>query len=152
MRMRNDWCEDRRRGKLARSATALAALLAGIRFAATWRRHTDTTSRSTSSGTTSVSPAKRSRACSPSLPSSPSATANALASTTITFCPNVIDSRLKRHAATTASGDAVENLLQSGLICVGDQTASKVFLQGLMRARRSLPQDPVGAFRNVFDL
>jgi hypothetical protein len=49
-------------------------------------------------------------------------------------------------------GDAVENLIQSWLIGVGDKTASKVFLQGLMRARRSLPQDSVGVFRNVFDL
>jgi hypothetical protein len=38
------------------------------------------------------------------------------------------------------------------LIRFGDQTASKVFLQGLMRARRSLPQDSVGVFRNVFYL
>jgi hypothetical protein len=48
--------------------------------------------------------------------------------------------------------DAAENLVQSGLVCLGDQTASKVFLQGLMRSRRSLAQDPVGVFRDVFDL
>jgi hypothetical protein len=38
------------------------------------------------------------------------------------------------------------------LIRVGDQTASKIFLQRLMCARRSFPQDAVGVFRNVFDL
>jgi hypothetical protein len=51
-----------------------------------------------------------------------------LASTTITFRPNVIDSSLERYAATMASTDAVENLVQSGLIRLGDQTASKIFL------------------------
>jgi hypothetical protein len=56
------------------------------------------------------------------------------ASRTITFCPNVIDSSHKRYAATTSCGDALENLIQCGLIRVGDQTASKVFLQGLMLA------------------
>jgi len=64
----------------------------------------------------------------------------------------VIDGSLKRHAPTPACADAIENLVQSGLIRLGNQTASKVFLQGLMRARRSLPQDSVGVFRNVFDL
>ncbi|MEB3982540.1 hypothetical protein OQ968_14850 [Mycobacterium sp. 663a-19] len=59
---------------------------------------------------------------------SASATANMLASTTITFSPNVIDSSLKRYTATTARGDAVQNLIQGGLIRIGDQTASKVFL------------------------
>jgi hypothetical protein len=38
------------------------------------------------------------------------------------------------------------------LIRLGDQTASKVFLEGLMGARRALAQDSVGVFRNVFDL
>jgi hypothetical protein len=49
-------------------------------------------------------------------------------------------------------GNAVENLIESRLIRVGDQTAPKVFLQGLMRACGSLPQDPVSLFGNVFDL
>ena len=80
-----------------------------------------------------------------------SAMANTLASTTITFCPNVLDSSPERYAATTACGDAVENLIQSGLIRVGDQTAPKIFLQGLMRACRSFAQDTVGVFRNVFN-
>jgi hypothetical protein len=51
-----------------------------------------------------------------------------------------------------ACRDAVENLIESGLIRLGDQTAPKVLLQGLMRACCSFPQDPVGAFRDVFDL
>ena len=46
----------------------------------------------------------------------------------ITFCANVIDSSFERYAAATASTDAVEDLVQSGLICLGDQTASKVCL------------------------
>jgi hypothetical protein len=100
--------------------TLLRALRAGISFAAPWRRRTETTSRSTSSGAASVSPAKRSLACSPSVPSSPSATANTLASTTITLCPNVIDSSRESYAATMASTDAVEDLIESGLIRLGD--------------------------------
>jgi len=72
--------------------------------------------------------AKRSRACCPSVPSSPSATAKTLALTTITFCPNVVDSSPKGHPATAACGDAVENLILSGLVRIGDQTTSKIFL------------------------
>ena len=64
----------------------------------------------------------------------------------------MIDSGPEGNSATAAGGDAVENFIQSGLICVGDQTASEVFLQGLMGARRSLPQDSVSVFGNVFDL
>jgi hypothetical protein len=60
--------------------------------------------------------------------------------------------RAKRHPATMACGNAVENLIQSGLIRLSDQTASKVFLQGLMRACGPLPQDAVGVFRNILDL
>jgi hypothetical protein len=40
----------------------------------------------------------------------------------------MIDSSLKRYPATTAAADAVENLIQSGLTRLGDQTAPKVFL------------------------
>ena len=116
------------RPKEAFSTTALAALRAGIRFAATRRRHTDTTSRSMSSGATNVSCAKRSRASRPSDPSSPSATASTLASTTITISPNVIDRGSERHAAAATCGDAVEHLIQRGLTRVGYQTAPKVLL------------------------
>jgi hypothetical protein len=64
----------------------------------------------------------------------------------------VIDSSLESYAATVASTDAIEDLIQSGLFRLSDQTASKVFLKGLMRTRRSLAQDSVGAFRDVLDL
>jgi len=70
----------------------------------------------------------------------------------ITFCPKVVDGSLKGHPATTACGDAVENFIQGGLARVGDQTTSKVFRQGLVRARRSLPQDSISLSRKVFDL
>jgi hypothetical protein len=40
----------------------------------------------------------------------------------------MIDGGLERYSATLASIDAVENLVQSGLVRLGDQTASKVFL------------------------
>jgi hypothetical protein len=152
MRWSNGWCEDRRSGRSARSATALAARRAGISLAATWRRHTETTSRSTSSGATKAWCAKRSRACWPSVPSSPSATARTLASTTITFCPNVLNGTLEGNPATTVTGDAVQNLVQSWLVRVSDQTASKVFLQGLMRAGGPLAQHAVSVLWNVFDL
>jgi hypothetical protein len=152
MRWSNGWCDDRLSGNSARSATALAALRAGISFAATWRRHTETTSRSTSSGATNVSAANRSRACRPAVPSSPSATANTLASTTITFCPNVFDGGLEGNVAAAARGDATENLIQRGLICVSDQAASQVFLQGLVCAGGALAQHSVSVLRNVFDL
>lgn len=152
MRSSNDRWEDRRSGNSARSAIAPTALRAGISFAATWRRHTETTSRSMSSGATNVSSARRSRACCPSGPSSPSATASTLASTTITVCPNVFGGSVKRHPAATTCSDSDENLVQSGLTRVGDQPASKVFLQGLMRAGGSFPQDSMGVFGNVFDL
>lgn len=135
-----------------RSATALAALRAGMRVASTCRRHAETTSRSMRSGATKVSSAKRSRASRPSDPSSPSATASTLASTTITIRPDVIDGSSERHAAATAGGDAVEHLVQRGLVRVGNQTTAKVFLQGLMCARGSLTQDLVRVLRNVLDL
>ncbi len=64
------------------------------------------------SGSTSVSPAKRSRACSPSVPSSPVATANTLASTSITFCPNVIEAALK-VTRPPPRADTVENLIHT---------------------------------------
>ena len=51
-----------------------------------------------------------------------------------------------------ASRNAIENLIQRGLIGVGDETTPKVFLQGLMCSRGSLPQDSVGVFGDVFDL
>lgn len=51
-----------------------------------------------------------------------------------------------------ACGNAVEKLIHSGLTRVGNQPAPKVFLQGLVRACRSLTQDPVGILRDVFDL
>src|ERR1700730_8063663 len=152
MRWSIGWCDDRRSGRSARSATALAALRADIRVAATCRRHAETTSRSTSSGATNVSSAKRCLASWPSAPSSPSATAKTLASTTITFCPNVLNGSFKGNPATTVTGDAVQYLIKSGLIRLIDQTASKVFLSGLMRAGGPLAQNSVGVLRNVFDL
>jgi hypothetical protein len=51
-----------------------------------------------------------------------------------------------------ACGNAVENLIQSSLFRVGNQPASKVFLQRLMRACGSLTQDLVRFLRNIFDL
>ena len=104
------------------------------------------------SGAASVSCAKRPRARRPLVPSSPSATARTLASTTITFCPKVTRRRAKRHPAAVAVGDAVENLIQSRLPRLSNQSAQKVFLQGLMRACGSLAQDLVGFLRNIFDL
>jgi hypothetical protein len=64
----------------------------------------------------------------------------------------VIDSSLERHPATMASADAIENLIQGGLIRLSNKTATKVFLKGLMRARRSLTQGSMGALRHVSDL
>ncbi len=63
----------------------------------------------------------------------------------------MIYSSLERYAATVASTDAVENLIQRGLSRLGNQTASKVFLKGLMRTRGPLAQDSVSIFRDVFD-
>lgn len=105
-----------------------------------------------SSGAANVSSVKRSRARRPSVPSSPSATANTLASTTITFCPKVTHSCAKRHPATVTRRSALEDLLQSWLTRIGDQTAPKVFLQRLVRACSALPQDPMGVVRHIFDL
>jgi hypothetical protein len=62
------------------------------------------------------------------------------------------DGCAKGHPATMASRNAIENLIQRGLIGVGDETTPKVFLQGLMCSRGSLPQDSVGVFGDVFDL
>jgi hypothetical protein len=62
------------------------------------------------------------------------------------------DGRAKGHPATMASRNAIENLIHRGLTGVGDETTPKIFLQGLMCSRGSLPQDPVGVFRDVFDL
>ncbi|OBK46855.1 hypothetical protein A5655_09200 [Mycobacterium sp. 1081908.1] len=50
------------------------------------------------------------------------------------------------------TGDAVQNLVQSGLARLCDQTAPKVFLQGLMRAGGPLTQNSVGVLRNVLNL
>nr|WP_211278717.1 hypothetical protein [Mycobacterium lacus] len=64
----------------------------------------------------------------------------------------MIDSDRKGHPATAPFGDTVENLIESGLIRFGDQPAPQVFLQGLMRTRGPLTQNPVGVFRNILDL
>jgi hypothetical protein len=72
MRPNSGLCDDRRSRRLAISETASAARRAGMSLAATWRRHTDVTSRSMSSGAAKVSSAKRPRAPRPSVPSSPS--------------------------------------------------------------------------------
>ncbi|HET6732595.1 hypothetical protein [Mycobacterium sp.] len=45
-----------------------------------------------------------------------------------------------------------ENLLQSRLIRISDQTALKVFLQGLMYARSGFPLRAMGVLRDVLDL
>lgn len=74
------------------------------------------------------------------------------ASTTSTFGLHVLNGVLEGNAATAVIGDAVQNLVQSGLIRLSDQTASKVFLQGLMRTGGPLAQNSVGVLRNVFDL
>src|SRR5436305_7436937 len=108
---------------------AAAARLAVISFDTTCRRHTDATSTSISSGPTSVSSVNRSRARRPSVPSSPNATANTLASTTITFCPNVSRSRAKRLLATLTCCCPLEDLLQRRLTRLGDQPTQEVFLQ-----------------------
>ena len=105
-----------------------------------------------SSGAAKVSSVKRSRARRPSVPSSPSATANTLASTTITFCPKVTHSCAKRHPATVTCRAALEDLLQSWLTRIGDQTAPKVFLERLVCACSALPQDPMSVVRHIFDL
>ena len=105
-----------------------------------------------SSGAANVSSVKRSRARRPSVPSSPSATANTLASTTITFCPKVTHSCAKRHPATVTCRAALEDLLQSWLTRIGDQTAPKVFLERLVCACSALPQDPMSVVRHIFDL
>lgn len=99
-----------------------------------------------------VSSVKRSRARRRSVPSSPSATANTLASTTITFCPKVTHSCAKRHSATVTCRGALEDLIQSWLTRIGDQTAPKVFLQRLVCACSAFPQDPMSVLRHIFDL
>jgi hypothetical protein len=152
MRPNSGRCDERRSGRSSRSATAASARRAVISRAATWPRHTDATSRSMSSGAAISSPARRSRARRPAAPSSPSATAKTLASTTITFCPNVTHRRVERHPATLAYPDALKNLFQSRLTSVGDQTASEVLLQGLMRACGTLPKHSVSVLGYIFDL
>ena len=130
-----------------------AARRAVISFAATWRRHTDTTSRSTSSrrGQCFVRQAIPERVVRP-FPSSPNATANTLASTTITFCPDVTHRCAERHLPTLACPGALENLFDSRLTRVGNQTAPEVFLQGLMRACGALAEHSVSFLGNIFDL
>jgi hypothetical protein len=71
---------------------------------------------------------------------------------TITVLPNVAHRCRKRHFASVARSDAVEDLIQRRLSGIGNQPAPKVFLQGLMRACSSLAQDPVSLLRNIFDL
>jgi hypothetical protein len=58
----------------------------------------------------------------------------------------------EQHLPTTSRRDTVEDLLQGRLIRIGDQPASKVFLQRLMCARSTLPQHTMGVIWNVLDL
>jgi hypothetical protein len=94
-RCNNGRCDERRNGTSTKSETASEARRAVISPPTTWRRNTDMTSRSMRSGAARVSSANRCRARRPSCPSSPRATAKTLASTTITFRPNVTGSRIK---------------------------------------------------------
>ncbi len=64
----------------------------------------------------------------------------------------MLNGGLKGNPATTVTGGAAQNLIQGGLIRLSDQTASKVFLQGLMRTGGPLAQNAVGVLWNVFDL
>lgn len=152
MRCSSGRCEQRRSGISDRSSTAAFALAAVISFAATWRRHTETTSRSMSSGAVNVSPLRRSRKRSPPFPSSPRATARTLASTTITLGPDVFDRGLGRHSTAATRRHSVEDLFQRGLVRLVDQAAAKVLLQRLMSACRTFSQHSVSVFWNVLDL
>lgn len=152
MRCSTGWCEHRRNGRSAKSSTAAVARRTVISLAVTWRRHTEITSRSMSSGATNVSAARRSRKRSPSSPSSPRATAKTLASTTITLGPDVFDGGPARHSASSTRSHSVEDLFHRRLVRLGNQPTAEVLLQRLVSASRPFPQHPVGVFGDIFDL
>jgi len=145
-------CGARWSGMAARSARARAARRKSAAPLCTCRRSTEVTSRSTSSGALSRSPRRRARAWSPSGPSSPSAVARTLASTTITIGAQRRHRCLQRNRATRAAAGPVKNLLKGRFAGLLDEPGSEVFLKRLVRGGGTLTQDGVSLLGHVFDL
>src|SRR5690606_37243013 len=123
-----------------------------FRSAASWRRSTERTSRSASSGTARVSPRSRERALSPSGPSSASAVTRTLASTTSTLEPELLDGIREGHGPVRPAAGTVEDLVERGGVGILHEPGEQVLLQGLVRLRSASKQDRVGALGDVLDL
>ena len=86
-------------GRQRREVIQRQARATAVQCQLIWRRRTEATSRSASSGMASRSPRSRARAWSPSLPSSARATTSTLASTTSTVFPDRGHGCLERDRA-----------------------------------------------------
>ena len=145
-------CCARRSGMAARSARARAARRRSTSPPCSWRRSTEATSRSTSSGALSRSPRRRARALSPSGPSSPRAVARTLASTTITIGAQRRYRRRQRHRTSRAAARTVKDLLKGRFAGLLNEPGPQVLLEGLVRGSCALTQDGMSLLRHIFDL
>src|SRR5947209_4672297 len=105
-----------------------------------------------SSGAATSSSRSRARAVSPSAPSSPSAVARTLASTTSTVVANCSRRGFERHRTARASTGAVEHFWQGRVPRFVDESPAEVFLQRLVSFSRTAPQDGVNIVGYILDL
>ena len=120
--------------------------------AATCRRRTLLTSKSSSSGAVRSWPRSAALASWPSAESSASAGARTLASTTITVLPDQCRGGDQRDPATPVSTSPVQHLVNRRDGRLVDQTRQQVLLQGLMSSSRPSAKHRVRVIRHVFDL
>lgn len=113
---------------------------------------TDVVSRSTSSGATSACPRRRARAVSPSSPSSASAGAKTLASTTSTVLPQRLDHIGEWDRAACPPSRSSQDLVHGWGTRRVDEHPAQILLQRLAGPHGSLTQHGVRLFRDVLDL
>jgi hypothetical protein len=139
-------------GRSSRSSKANWARRASSEPRACWRRSTERTSRSISSGAASSSCRSLVRAVSPSGPSSARATASTLASTTSTVVANSAGGILQRDRPPGATAGAIQNLVQRRAVRFLDQSAAEILLQRLVGLGSTPSEHRVGLLGNVLDL
>src|SRR5688500_15416445 len=101
-----------------------------------------------SSGAARDCPASAARAVSPSGPSSPSAGARTLASTTTTVVPDGLHRGTEGDRPAGPSTCPLENLLDGRGCSLCDEPAPQVCLQGLIRLNGTPAEHRVGVLRH----
>lgn len=145
-------CATRLIGRAYRSSNASSARRSGSRAPKDERLRTEATSRSISSGAASDSPRSLARARSPSTPSSASAGARTLASTTITVTSQSVGGVRERDGSASTAPGPVQDLVHCGRRGVLDEQCAQILLQRLMGGGSSPAKDSVRLDGHVFHL